>query len=199
MPYIESFLADKLAIASFRHLRVLEIDLEGTYHDSGTSITRLHACISAFPAVDDLTLNIFRCEEGPVPSTSLAPQLRAYKGSMPFIDAVDLRSTMLRTLSFTNGNAGGLLRLLRKGGSMMPTSITSFTIPVSFKDLTAGSVLCDMLSFFPNLHNLTMVVFLDPRLFRRNSAEHPSLAELGDRLATVLGDTVPALEKMTLD
>ncbi|KAF8181149.1 hypothetical protein K438DRAFT_1976249 [Mycena galopus ATCC 62051] len=81
---IHYFLADILAMASFRDLHVLEPRIDGL----GTSMAALHVCISAFPAVEDLTLYIIRCQMGPVPSTPLAPQLRAYKSSMCFLPVV---------------------------------------------------------------------------------------------------------------
>ncbi|KAF8181142.1 hypothetical protein K438DRAFT_1188131 [Mycena galopus ATCC 62051] len=199
---IDRFLADKVAMASFRHLRVLELELnDRTPGDrrrgTTTTMAHLHACISHFPAVEDLTLRIPRCEDSPVPPTPLAPRLRAYKGPISFIRAVDLRSTILRTLALTSVGAGGLLRKLQHGESTS-TAITYLTMSVWSKDLTAGSILRDTLSFFPNLRTLTMQVPPNPESFRMDSAELPSLVELVQRLAMILG-VVPALEELALE
>ncbi|KAF8181137.1 hypothetical protein K438DRAFT_1188096 [Mycena galopus ATCC 62051] len=194
MADINYFLADKLAMAPFWHLRVLKLRLVAFR----TTLAHVHAWISPFPAVDDLTLDI-ECGDGPVPSTPLASQLRAYKGSMPCIRGIDLRSTLLRTLTADrDGDAGSLLHILQMSGSTASTSITSLTIRVFFEDLMAGSVLRDTLLFFPNLRTLTMMVPCDRRSLRRHLSAEPFLRELVERLATVL-TVVPALEEMVLD
>ncbi|KAF8181133.1 hypothetical protein K438DRAFT_1976232 [Mycena galopus ATCC 62051] len=189
MSDIDYFLADKLAITSFRRLHVFELKLDG----SGTSMTCTRAYLLSLP----LTI-CHRCQEGPVPSTPLAPQLRAYKGWMSVLPVLDLQSSAVQTLAFNGGNAGGLLRILQTRETTVYTSITSLTMGVLFKDLTTDPVLHDTLSFFPNLRVLTIMVSSDRPLSRRLFPEPPSSAELGDRLVTVLG-AVPALETMGLD
>ncbi|KAF8181140.1 hypothetical protein K438DRAFT_1841268 [Mycena galopus ATCC 62051] len=194
MSGIDLFLADKVAMASFRNLRVLELG-----HVRVTTMAHLHACISPFPAVDDLTLDLDQCEVGPIPSTPLIPHLRAYKGSMAFIHGIDLRGTLLHTLALTKSDcdAGSLLRMLQMGGSTLSTSIAFLTVRVSFGDLTAGSVLRDTLLFFPNLQTLTMMVSSDLRLFRRALLAEPR-SLIVERLVTIL-TVVPVLEEMVLD
>ncbi|KAF7364167.1 hypothetical protein MSAN_01076000 [Mycena sanguinolenta] len=182
MSFLHDLLPDKHAMASFHYLHVLELRLQVT------NIVDLHACLSSFPGIHDLTLQVWRIDAGFVPSTPLAPELRTYKGPMDLIPALDLGSSVLRTLTLTDGDSRVLLRKLReiRLGNSVVTAITSLTMLVrQWYIPETDSNLRDTLSFFPALQTLSLTMyshhFIDQRPIH---ATFPQ--ELCGRLAVIL-------------
>ncbi|KAJ6462439.1 hypothetical protein C8R45DRAFT_1220468 [Mycena sanguinolenta] len=189
---LNRLLGDKQAMASFQHLHVLEFLL------TSTTIADLHACISSFPAVHDLTLQVRRIDAGFVPSTSLAPELRTYKGPMDFLPALDFGSPVLRNLTLTDGDSRELLHKLREISNPVPTSVTSLTMLVREWQISdADSDLSSALSFFPNLQTLSLNMYSNPHFHHTPTAGASFAEELCDRLAAIL-TAVPLLEAMEL-
>ncbi|KAJ7174276.1 hypothetical protein C8R46DRAFT_1347511 [Mycena filopes] len=181
---LEHFLADKSAMASFRSLHALTLALPDTTY------TKVHAAISPFPAIRDITVDVNRsCTVNidEIPSTPLAPQLCRYKGPVSLM-ALVLPGSEPTHLSVTRGTTAELLHTLTRI-RWKRQSITSLAIRVMlYADLCEGAVLLEILALFPRLDSLSVRVSSDKGrsdpMFEPHTALH-----LSERLINIL--TVP--------
>ncbi|KAJ7660332.1 hypothetical protein DFH06DRAFT_1472378 [Mycena polygramma] len=184
---IHHFLDHRQAIAAFKNLHVLEIVFETA------TIDDLYACISCFPAIRELTLRISRLfRPDSLPLTSLAPHLHTFNGSPHFLPAI-LLGRSLENLTISDGSTAALLVALQAAKNAAHRSISSLTMTIYYPDLTHGPLMCDILSFFPNLRSLNLAL----------NCTEPSVRPVGklvlfERLKTILG-TTPLLEDVVLD
>ncbi|KAJ7907050.1 hypothetical protein B0H13DRAFT_2332784 [Mycena leptocephala] len=152
---IKHFLGDKSALGSFRNLHILDLDF--TFREDNT-FSQLHACISPFPAIRDLTLNV-RCawDDSPLPSTPLAPYLSRFKGHPGLLPLVLLGSAP-KSLELTR-YAPELLQSLQNSGRTVIESVTSLTVQVQYSDISEGSALSDSLAYFPGLQQIKITFY----------------------------------------
>ncbi|KAJ6479449.1 hypothetical protein C8R47DRAFT_1219010 [Mycena vitilis] len=184
---IYHFFDDRRAIAAFKNLHVLEIVFETA------TIDDLYACISSFPAIRELTLRTSRLfRPNSLPLTSLAPHLHTFNGSPQFLPAI-LLGRSLENLTISDGSTAALLVALQAAGTAAPRSIASLTMTIYYPELTHGPVMCDILSFFPNLRSLNLSL----------DCTEPSSPAVGktllfERLKIIFGMT-PLLEEVSLE
>ncbi|KAJ6479472.1 hypothetical protein C8R47DRAFT_1322675 [Mycena vitilis] len=198
MAGIQHFLADEAAMDAFLSLHFLELVFKAA------SLPDLHACISPFPAIRDLTLEISsRCSDAEsAPATPIAPHLRAFNGP-PDVLATILRGSAPESLTISRDFSPDLLHALHTASSMASTSaVMSLTMQAKYPELSQGSVLGDILAFFPNLRNLRLTVF-STRRGRPWPGSQPDVSPEGSaalchRLTAIL-TAAPLLQEVILD
>ncbi|KAJ7660290.1 hypothetical protein DFH06DRAFT_1472346 [Mycena polygramma] len=193
MTGIERFLDDKRAMVAFRNLYSLELIF------NTTSIAKLHACISPFPAIRELTLKSSSpCSvEDPPPSTPIAPHLRTFNGPPDLIPAI-LRGTDIGNITISRDFkfAGDVLRALQTAdGAARISSVVSLTMQAKYPELSQSPVLREVLTFFPHLRSLRLAVFWPASGL--NSIPTGSAAQAA-ALAAVLRVT-PLLEELVVE
>ncbi|KAJ6479471.1 hypothetical protein C8R47DRAFT_1136962 [Mycena vitilis] len=157
MAGVERCLDDKRVMVAFRDLRSLELVF------NTTSIAKLHACISPFPAIRELTLKPSSpCSVAePPPSTPIAPHLRTFNGPPDLLPAI-LRGTAIQSLTISREFkfARDVLRALHTAdGAARISSVVSLTMQAKYSELSQSSVLREVLTFFPHLRSLRLAVF----------------------------------------
>ncbi|KAJ7660289.1 hypothetical protein DFH06DRAFT_1194187 [Mycena polygramma] len=195
---IQHFLEDEAAMTAFLSLHVLELVFKTA------SIPDLHACISPFPAIRDLTLKISsRCSDADsAPATPIAPHLRSFNGPPDVLPTI-LRGSALESLAISRDFAPDLLHALQTAGGVASiSSVMSLTMQAKYPELSQGSVLGDILAFVPNLRNLYLTVF-STRRGRPWPGSQPDVspegsAALCQRLTTIL-TVAPLLQEVVLD
>ncbi|KAJ7479351.1 hypothetical protein B0H11DRAFT_2280872 [Mycena galericulata] len=147
---------DRLLMSSFQNLHTLEL----VFKDA--TFTQLHACLSPFPAIEDLSLYVRgTCPADALPGTALAPRLRRYTGPCQLLPLV-LRHATPTEIIVSGGDAPLLLQALQGSGAEARGSITSMLLSVRYSDLY-GSVLTDIFKLFPRLTAVTVHIYLDKR------------------------------------
>ncbi|KAJ7652302.1 hypothetical protein B0H17DRAFT_1338563 [Mycena rosella] len=131
---------DTRAMASFHRLHILEL----AFHHA--TFTELHAYLSPFPAIRELTLRILaRCAADALPAPALTPHPRKYTGPAPTEPAI--------TDIYAPGTRAALQRIT--GG--VPASVASLHVGVQYEYL---HLLRDILAFFPHLASLKLDIYL---------------------------------------
>ncbi|KAJ7481017.1 hypothetical protein B0H11DRAFT_1229835 [Mycena galericulata] len=144
-----------MAMPSFHNLHVLEISF------FNVNFTELHACLSPFPAIRDLDLEVRgSCLQDGLPATALAPHLRRYTGPCVLVPVVLCHTTDLQeiTIATAGGFAPDLLLALQKSGGGVGKLMESLSMSIKYGDLS-GSMLSEILAFFPRLVALTLHIY----------------------------------------
>ncbi|KAJ7479344.1 hypothetical protein B0H11DRAFT_2027053 [Mycena galericulata] len=143
-------------MTSFQNLHTLELNFKDA------TFTQLHACLSPFPAIEDLTLYVRgTCVADTLPTTALAPQLRRYTGPYQLLPLV-LQHAAPSDIIISDRNAQHLLQVLQGSGADARGSITSLELSATYSDLF-GFVLTDILTLFPRLTTLTVHIYAGKR------------------------------------
>ncbi|KAF7369848.1 L-aminoadipate-semialdehyde dehydrogenase [Mycena sanguinolenta] len=151
---LEHFLGDASTIAPFHNLRTLHISFRDT------DLTHIHAAISPFPSVCELTVHIHgSCSAEVVPTTPLAPHLESYKGPAVLLPLV-MADSAPDKLVITKGSTTQVLEALR--AAMHPEFVTSLSMGVKLNtDIRQGDVLQDIFRLCPNLSRTSLEVSSD--------------------------------------
>ncbi|KAJ7711884.1 hypothetical protein B0H16DRAFT_1479952 [Mycena metata] len=181
---IAHFLGDKDLLATFHKLRTLDITF------SNVNLTTLHACISHFPAIRELTVKVTgSCQIDAMPATALAPHLDRYKGPAILLPVI-LAHSAPEEVSVTDGSAREVLEALQM--ATHPEFITSLSIRVGLhQDILRTAHLGDILGLCPRVIQLTLEV--------SSATENPGLdsATLCAKLVEALR-SLNSLETLTL-
>ncbi|KAF8180702.1 hypothetical protein K438DRAFT_2170996 [Mycena galopus ATCC 62051] len=152
---VEHFLEDKVALASFHNLHVVNITV------SKTTFAELHACLLPLPAVRELGVNVSRCcalGDLPSPATPIALHLIQYRGLADLLPLI-LRGTSPYTVEITRDWVPVLLLALRKSNCSRFESVTTLFLQAQYPDIAESADLANALTFFPALDRLTVVVY----------------------------------------
>lgn len=167
-----------MAIASFHNLHVLQLSF------FEASFTGLRTCLSPFPAIRDLALEVRgKCFADALPATALAPHLHRYTGPCVLVHLV-LRHNSLQKITITTGGgfAPDLLHALQGSGAgdAPYESMRSLTVAVEYADLS-GSMLLDIFALFPRLASLTL------HLYSEDPPSRPAPSSPAERAREVFG------------
>ncbi|KAJ6533375.1 hypothetical protein DFH09DRAFT_1406481 [Mycena vulgaris] len=175
---IQSLLADKAALAACRNLHTLRITF------AASAFTRIHACISAFPALRALTVALtdgVRVDASPL--RPLAPHLERYTGPAALLPIV-LARAVPEELAVTRGSAAEVLQALRT--AERPEWLAALSLNVSlYADILDGAVLRDVLGLCPHLVRLTLDMGSDPGIPLQNPGP-PDTALFSRKLVEIL-------------
>ncbi|KAJ7211967.1 hypothetical protein C8J57DRAFT_1483676 [Mycena rebaudengoi] len=151
---VQHFLEDKVALASFHNLHVVNITVWKT------SFAELHTCLSALPAVRELGVDVRRRStlgDLPSPATPIALHLTQYRGPADLLPLI-LRGTAPHALEITRDWVPVLLLALRKSNRSRFESVTTLLLQAQYPDIAEGTDLANALTFFPALDTLIVGV-----------------------------------------
>ncbi|KAJ7479339.1 hypothetical protein B0H11DRAFT_2423482 [Mycena galericulata] len=147
---------NRILMSSFQNLRTLELHCW-----NATTFTQLHAYLSPFPAIQDLTLGVWgMCTADALPDTALAPQLRRYSGPSQLLPLILRHAAPTDIMLHDDGPH--LLQPLLDSDAEARGYIPSLELWADYSEVS-DSTLALILSLFPRLTAVTVNISLGKR------------------------------------